>query len=597
LQVFDPRTRQLLDIWGDAAAGALGVPSAEPGRFDTPSALDVDPGGQVYVVDRGNRRVQQFTAGGQVVPGFSATLAAEASLADPVAVTVVAGPAGSRIWVLDRDRKVVVVVDTSGHLLEEHPLAVTGEALGLAVTDDAIYVGDNGGAGGRVGCLRRDGSLVGPASGYVGPVAALALDRRGGLLVHPGWSGPPVRLVRESAFVRQGIAWGGPFGGFTDRTKAWHRLAATMAALPRDAHAQMFVHTTNDAATTPPVDAAGPNPFPAPGWSPGPPDLGEYLINQPETRFAWIGVRLSGEGRTSATVEQIRLEFDHATYLEHLPAHYRRDDATTDFLPRYLALAESLLGEVEGEIAGLSRLLDPAGAATPFLAQLARWVALDVSPEWGEAQLRDAVAQAYPGSAGRGTAAGLRAALRRVTGVDAWIEEPVVQAAWWALAGGEASPDAERETSVLGVTTMLAAAQPQGSVLGSTAIVDGSHLIGGDEYGSPLFATVAHRFTVRLYRGASYSQERMRAVEALLDLEKPAHTEYRVCRIDARFAIGLQARVGIDAIVGGEPTATRLDDNAVLGDTLVLGGEPPGRVGERSQIGVTTLLGSASVQD
>jgi phage tail-like protein len=598
LQVFDLMTRQLLDIWGEAGVGVPPGPSDQPGRFDTPSALAADPSGRVYVVDQGNHRVQQFTPGGDVVPGFWRTLAGEATLTEPVAVTVLAEPGGSsRIFVLDRARTALLVVDPAGHLLAEHALAVTGEPLGLAVTGEAVYVGENGPAGGRIACLRRDGSLVGSALGYPGPVAALTLDRRGGLLVHPGWPGPPVRLALDGAFVRDGIAWGGPFGGFSKLTKAWHRLAATMPALPRDAHARFFVHTTDDATAAPPVDEDGPDPFPASDWSPGPPDLGEYLIDRPDRTFAWIGLRLDGEGSASAAVDQIRLEFDHPTYLEHLPAIYRRDNGSGDVLPRYLSLVESLFTEVEGEIAGLARLADPAGAPTPFLAQLARWMALDVSPDWSEAELRDAVAEAYPGSVDRGSVAGLRAALRRFTGVDAWIEEPIAQASWWALAGGEASPDAERETSVLGVTTMLAAAQPQGAVVGSTAELDRSHLIGGDEYGTPLFETVAHRFTVRLYRGARYSEERVRSLTALLEREKPAHTEYVICRVDPRLQIGTQSRIGVDAIVGGELPAGRLDDGAALGDALVLGGEPAGRISERSQIGVTTLLGSASVQD
>ncbi|MCG5212178.1 phage tail protein [Streptosporangium sp. KLBMP 9127] len=625
LLLFDLATRQLLDIWGDT--GLPPAPSGRPGSFDTPVALAADPDGHVYVADR--RRVQRFTAAGRVVPGFWRTLrAAAGTVANPVALAVVTEAGRSRVCVLDG--RALLVVDQDGHLLEEHELAVAGDPLGLAVTDDAIYVGENGPAGGGVVRLRRDGSYVGSAPGYEGPVAALALDHRGGLLVHPGGGNPPVRLALNGAFVRRGIAWGGPFGGFSDLVKSWHRLAATMDALPEGARAEFFVHTADDAGTPPPVGrdggrlgalppvgrgAAAPAPvrrgghatderggspsdgpggeFPAPAWASGP---REHLIDRPDARLAWVGVRLTGEGTTSAAVGQVRLEFDHRGYLEHLPAIYRSDDAAA-FLPRYLALAESLFREVEGEISGLDRLLDPGGAPPPFLAQLARWVALDAAPGWDEARLRDAVAAAYPGSALRGTAAGLRAALCRFTGLDAWIEEPVVQASWWALASGPAGPDAERETSVLGVTTMLAAARPEGSVLGSTATLGGSHLISGEEYGTPLFETVAHRFTVHVYQGAAFSHDRLRAVRDLVDREKPAHTEYQVRVVEPRFVIGVQSRVGADAIVGGPPAEARLDGGAVLGETFVLGGDPPGRVGERARIGEDTVLGSASVHD
>lgn len=595
LQLFHLATYQLLDIWGDTGPGRPALPGAEPGRLDTPVDLDADSEGRVYVAERGNKRVQQFTAGGEVIPAFWKSLSAEAMLDDPVGVAVVAGPGGTTVCILDRSRKMLLVVDPDGHLLAEWVLEVTGDPRGLAVTEDAIYVGDNGTTGGAVLRLDRDGSRVGAAAGYTGPVAALALDRQAGLVVHPGRSGPPVWLALDAAFVRRGIAWGGPFGGFSAKTKAWHRLVATMAALPADAHVQFFVHSTDSPAGAPPVDETGSDPFSMPVWSPGPEDLGEFLIHRPATRFAWVGMRLGGEGTTSPAVEQIRLDFDRPTYVEHLPAMYR-DPAPDAFLPRYLALAESLFTDIEGRIAGMSRLLDPAAAPPEFLAELARWLAIDVSADWDEADLRDAVIHGYAESETRGTASGLRRVLRRGTGIDAWIEEPIVQASWWALAANQASPDAERETSILGVSTMLAAAEPQGAVLGSTATVDRSHLIENAEYGVPLFDSVAHRFTVRLYQGATYSPERLRAIKAVLEREKPAHTEYLVCRVDPGLRIGW-GRIGIDTVIRGEPLPTRLDDDAVLSDGLVLGGTPPGRVGDRSEIGVTTVLGSASVED
>ena len=570
VQVFDLRSHQLLDVWDG---------------FDRPLDLDADPAGDVYVVDRG--RVRRFTAGGKVDRGFAVVQ----PLTDPVGVAVLDGPVpdGSVVGVLDRTRATLLVVDPTGRRLAEIDLDVTAP-LGLAVTADAIYVGENG----AVVRLGWDGSRVGVAAGWSGPVAALALDGRGGLLVHPGGSGPPVRLALGVAFVRHGIAWGGPFGGFSLREKHWHRLVAALGALAADARAQFFVHTTDSPVAAPPVDESGPDPFPAPAWSPGPPDLGELLVRRAATRFAWVGIRLSGEGASTADVEQVRLEFDRASYVEHLPAIY--GDGPDAFLPRYLALAQGLFGEVEDATAGLSRLLDPAAAPEPFLAALTRWLAVDVEAGWDNAELRDAVATAYPESAGRGTVAGLRQSVRRATGVEILIEEPIVAAAWWALAGDEDNPGAERETSVLGVTTMLAAAEPQGAVLGSTATVDRSHLIENAEYGMPLFDAVAHRFTVRVHRGAVYSPQRLAAVEAVLERERPAHTEYAICVVDPGLAVGT-GRIGIDTVLAGDPPPARLDGAAVLGGGFVLGGDPPGRIGQRGGIGVATRLGSAAVRD
>jgi len=114
--------------------------------------------------------------------------------------------------------------------------------------------------------------------------------------------------------------------------------------------------------------------------------------------------------------------------------------------------------------------------------------------------------------------------------------------------------------SVLGVSTVLAAAEPQGAVVGTTAILDGSFVSPQDEYARPLFAEVAHRFTARVYRGHAYSDAAAGTVRAVLERERPAHTTYHVCVVEPRMRVGVQARVGIDAVVGGTAEPTGLGD-------------------------------------
>jgi len=181
----------------------------------------------------------------------------------------------------------------------------------------------------------------------------------------------------------------------------------------------------------------------------------------------------------------------------------------------------------------------------------------------------------------------LRQSLRFFAGVEAHIEEPLLQSNWWALPADEDSPESGR-TSLLGFTTMLVAAEAQGAVVGTTAALDQSHLITQEEFGAPLFDDVAHRFSVRLYRGGSFGVETVEKARAVLDREKPAHTDYHLCVVEPNLRIGFQSRVGIDTIVAGsvQPTSLGLAEAG-----LVLGGEPAGRIGQRSSIGQTTRLG------
>jgi phage tail-like protein len=431
-------------------------------------------------------------------------------------------------------------------------------------------------------------------------VAGLAIGPDGALLLHPGWEDAPLLFTPDATFLHAGFAFGGPFGGFANYAKQWHSLSAKMHDLPKDAHVSLFVYTTNNpnavpAVTIPPDPVDGP--FPRGVWSAGPPDLERFLIDRPEHTYAWVGIHCVSEGASSPTIEQIRLDFDRTGYIRHLPAIYRDDASPTTFLTRYLALAEQLFNDVEAETDALLGLLDPAGAPIPFHRELARWLGLDISPDWDEAELRDAIAAAYIESADRGTVRGLRATLRRYTGTDVAIEEPIQQASWWALSDPD-GPAAEQETSLLGVSTHLVSAEPQGAVLGSTAIVDNAHLISGEEYGVPLFEGLAHRFMVRIHQGAGQSPERLSAVSALIEREKPAHTDYDICVIAPGMSIGIgEGRIGIDMVLGGDPLPSRMGGEAQLGVDTVLGGALPGQIGERSEIGVSTLLGPAAVGD
>jgi hypothetical protein len=127
-------------------------------------------------------------------------------------------------------------------------------------------------------------------------------------------------------------------------------------------------------------------------------------------------------------------------------------------------------------------------------------------------------------------------------------------------------------------------AEPQGAVLGTTAVLDGSTLSPQEEYARALFADVAHQFTVRLYRGAAFSDHALSDASAVVARHAPAHATYHVCVVEPCLRVGVQARVGIDAIVGDAAACGKALD-AASGGGLVLGGEAPSRLGRDSELG------------
>jgi phage tail-like protein len=351
-------------------------------------------------------------------------------------------------------------------------------------------------------------------------------------------------------FATRGVFRGGPFS-VTDGPTPWYQLQAYADSLPDGPHVQLFTLTT-DEGDIGAFDAAADDPFPkAAGWHAAPRDGLDLVIPNPPARFLWIGGVLRGDGRASHGIRQMRVDYGHDTYLSLLPGIYGEDASRRDFLQRFLSLHESVLGGIEGVIADLPLLFDPSaapnGEVPSWLSWLAGWLAFDLNETWSEAESRQNLAQAFQLYGQRGTVEGLRRYLKLYAGVEARIEEPGLRTALWSLG----------ETSTLGFTTILAPAHPQGAVVGTSATLGQSHLTRGDDFGAALFEDVAHRFRVQVYCAELTRPGALADVQAVIEREKPAHTTYHLCVIEPHMRVGVQARVGIDAIVAQGPPAAQ----------------------------------------
>lgn len=591
IQLFALDSLHLVGVWGG--------PGDVPGRFNEPRSLAVDEGGNVFVVDYGNRRVQRFDLHGHVIPGFWENVLSTGSMARPSEVAVEAET--GKVYILDSKSGEILVFDTDGVYQRRLPLLDVEGPMGLLVHRGSIYLGNNGRR--RLLRLGVDGTLVGEAYGYEGAVAALATDGRARLWLAPGAEQPPLPLVVRGAFVKNGVLWGGPFSG-ADRPVAWHRLKALGARRASGAHFQFYVYTSDDRSPPAPPEL-GPEPFNTQEtqvWKEKPEDVADVLVGGSPQRYLWVGVHLSSEGLRSSRLDQLRVDYDHETYGKYLPAIYYTKSPLKDVPPqpelldRFLSLFESFFTDIEGQIEHLARYFDPATVPSAWIPWLAGWLALDLDEELPEEKKRQAIAMAFANSASRGTADGLRRALRFYAGIDAWIDEPLNQTGWWALPPTEVTEGPSAEQSILGFSTFLVSSEAQGAVVGTSAVLDGSHLIRQEQFGAPLFEDTAHQFSVSVYRSQVCDPGKLEEVRAIIEREKPAHTLYELCLIEPRLRVGYQARVGIDTVVGGGPPApSRLGERGSRGG-MVLAGEPTGRIGDSSRLGQTTRLGTGAIE-
>lgn len=363
-------------------------------------------------------------------------------------------------------------------------------------------------------------------------------------------------------FVRAGAFVAGPLTAPDGDAVPWYRVRVNGSEPRDDQHIELFTLTSDGPIN--PVTLGAPLPFPEPEWYQAPRDVRDVLVpgirsdhrdplfpGKP-ARHLWIGGVLRGDRDTSPRIHQLRVEYERDTAVESLPAVYRREPADRERLERFLSLTESPLRDLDTLIGDLPRLFDPASAPggehPAWLPWLAAWLDFDLTDRWTDAQTRERVAAAFELYGTRGTIEGLRRYLQLYAGVEARITEPAAATPLWALG----------VTSTLGFTTALASGSAEGAVLDATATLDASNLTRGEHFGATLFEDVAHRFCVDVYCADLRRPQALDDVRAVLDREKPAHTVYSLRVIAPTFRVGLQAQLGIDAVVGRGPAPAML---------------------------------------
>jgi phage tail-like protein len=555
--------------------------------FDTPVSVALDGEGRLHVADTGTKRVDQFTASGDRRPAFGDMVQASGHAGDPCAVAC----DGSRVYVLDRSTHEVCVFSQQS-LVEVIATGIDGASV-FTVTSGMLCVADPNRR--RIAVWQRDqgghARFAGDAQGYEGPVAALASDLAGGLRVSPGGCVAPLRLRLDASHAAEGWLWSDAIF-FDTLAHDWNRLHAAIE-LPVHSHVQFFVFTGARALPPPPPAADGS--FSAP-WRAIGSDVTDFFIDLTggaKQEALWLGARFTNDQHSTPALSQARVDFDQSSYLHSLPAIYREGAPCGNFLLRYLSLFESFFDELEGRMDNLPALVNPAASPPDALDWLASFLALPLPQVQHEMAQRESIANAFVRYAKRGTVAGLRETLREEAGVRALIDEPLQAMGWWALPApstsckpGEAGAWADGADAILGFNTVLAAAEPQGAVVGTTATLDRSQLITQDEFGTPLFEAAAYRFFVRLYPRDLHCAGKLEEVRAIVEREKPAHTLYDLCVIEPGLRVGYQASLGVDTLLGGGPAEPgRLGESA-----LVLGGPPRARLGIDSRVGAGAQL-------
>jgi phage tail-like protein len=141
-------------------------------------------------------------------------------------------------------------------------------------------------------------------------------------------------------------------------------------------------------------------------------DTYELLFQRARGRYLQLRLAVSGNERASPRLRALRAWYPRFSYSKnYLPAVYREDPESADFLERFLANMEGLYTALEDKVAQVRALFHWRSAPAEALAWLAGWFDAALDPAWDEARRRLFIKHAVRFFQYRGTLHGLRMAL------------------------------------------------------------------------------------------------------------------------------------------------------------------------------------------
>jgi phage tail-like protein len=227
----------------------------------------------------------------------------------------------------------------------------------------------------------------------------------------------------------------------------------------------------------------------------------------------------------------IKVDIATRPAINYLPGIYQdADEENADFLQRFLLITAHLTSGIEENLEFVHELFDPRITNEKWLPWLASWLAMPLLEGWDEEKRREIIQRTPELYRLRGTAAGLKLALRLFADVKAEIHEGE-----WPYPGLVVG-----KSSTIGVDTTLS---------------------------PPVF--ISQCFTVELPdKKNEISRERLRTVQALVETEKPAHAHYALVFEETEptyeavpfMHVGKTGRVGVDARIGGQEDVPATQD-------------------------------------
>ncbi|MBI5877230.1 MAG: hypothetical protein HZB53_06245 [Chloroflexi bacterium] len=603
VQVFALKDLVLRQIWSSPRPARLNQPWL-------PVAVAVAPDGRVLVCDYDNGLIHVFDRNGRWRTAYDGAGPGQPALQKPLHLAV---DRAGRIYVIQDGQDFVVVLDVDGKFLRRvtKPAEIQGEFCPMALAVDergTIYISDRiaqrvfAVCEGRADCgAWPPRPQASPARGVLAHCPSLAFSATGDLLVGDG-KDRCVRFLEPAAgYDEEGVYITEALDSELYQCE-WHRVELRMQA-PFGTRLRVDTFTSESPRSAADLDA-----LPESRWATMQmvqQEQGDWdcLILSAPGRYLWLRLVFMSDGTDTPRVERIRVHYPRQTPLQSLPAAYSEDALGRDFLNRYLSIVGRIQDGIGQTLDRLERIFDPLAApASPdarhdFLGWLAGWLDLVLDRRLPASRKRALLKNAHRVYALRGTAAGLRLHLQLYFGAEPRILEHFKLRRWLFVDQARLG-----DSSVLYGQAIVRRLQLDGLArVGEFQLIDT-----GDPWRDP-FHVYAHQFTVVQPMGGaddSAAAAARLALNRIVEVSKPAHTQAYVRASTPRFRLDGQAYLGLDTVIGRYPAGVtvtgegqgedggsgRLGVDAVMGPSRDEATRPTMRLGRQARIGATTRL-------
>ena len=304
-------------------------------------------------------------------------------------------------------------------------------------------------------------------------------------------------------------------------------------------------------------------------WIKAPLNQNDFLLlnNKDEFlkgRFLYIKLLLStNDIYSSPEFRSMKVYFGNNSYLDYLPAIYRENEASREFLEKFLSIFQTMMDNTYQKIFSFSKYLDSQVTSKEFLSWLASWLSISADQNWSNEGTRTLIERAPDLFKKRGTVDGIKEII---------------------LLYLNSKNSGKKPNSTIGDqvnTNTNPCGEGYHSRFTQLRYYNDVKIVENNDNRYRYFFDV-------LLNPMLVDEDDERVIRQIIEKEKPAHTIGNVRRLDTWFNLDRNTMLGINTILR-DPSGFVLGKTSLSRNSILTSRDKSGQI-EQSAIGLNTIL-------